>query len=145
VTEVLSPTQEKDIFNYFRSAGYEVTEISDNIIDIEKKSHNFYMQIILDEDIIISRFSIKTNEFIMDFDNYNAMFKMEAKFSVNQQIELNYQHPFLGANLDIEKFKLAPVSSIVIDLLSQAPIASELIRDVYRITKDIDQLMKEGE
>ncbi len=142
---MLSFTQKKDILNYFKQNGFEVTEIADNIIDIEKKSPKFYLQILLDDDITVSRFDVKTDEFYFEFDNYFTMFKMEAKFSLNQEITLNYQHPFLGADLDIEKFKLAPVSSIVLDLLSQAPIASELMRDVYNITKHLDELIKERE
>ncbi len=142
---MLSFTQKKDILNYFRQSGYEVNEISDSIVDITKKNPKFYMQIIIDDDITISRFSIRTEEFYFEFDNYYSMLKMHAKFSIGEEVELQYAHPFLGADLDMEKYKLMPISSVTIDLLSQAPVSSELLRDIYNITKDIDALMKEGD
>jgi hypothetical protein len=141
--DMLSFTQKKDILNYFKQNNYEVEEISDNIIDIMKKNPKFYLQIIIDDDIKVSRLSIRTEDFYFEFDNYYNRLKMSAKFSIGEEVELQYQHPFLAMDIDMEKYKLMPISYLVIDLLSQAPIASELIRDVYNITQHLDELIKE--
>ncbi len=145
VTVMLSYTQKKDILNYFKNAGFEVTEIAENIIDVEKKAPKYYLQLLIDDDITVSRFSVRNEEFHFEFDNYYNMLKMSAKFSVDQEIELQYAHPFLGMDIDMEKYKLMPVSHIVIGLLSRAPVSSELLRDIYHLTKDLDELIKEGD
>ncbi len=142
---MLSFTQKKNILDYFKDAGYSVVEVSDNIIDISKDKANFYLQLHLEDEIKVLRVIVKTDDFSFEYNDYFPLVKLYVKFQPNYEINIQYQYPFLGFDLDLEQFKISPITSLITDLLSQLPVSAELIKDVRQITRELDQLLKEGE
>ncbi len=136
---MLSFAQKKSVIDDFKQRGYEVLQVSDNIIDVSRGKDGFYLQLLFEEEIKILRFIIKSDDFSFEFNDYFPLLKLYAKFQPSYEIKLEYQYPFMGADLNVELFKIMPVTSIVGDLLSQTPISTELLREILKITKEIDQ------
>jgi hypothetical protein len=140
---MMSVNKIEELITYFKSKGYKIDIIKDNTLEISRGESGFYLQILVEDEITVLNFSVKSNVFSVEFDNYNAKVKLFAIFSTNLEINIEYQHPFIFLHLDMEEFQVMPVTSLVTSLLVQMPVAGELINDIRKITKDLDEKLKE--
>ncbi len=133
----------EELTKYFQNNGYKVETINHNRLEVTKDGYkDFYLKIIAEDEITVLKFTISSKDFSIEFDNYVSQVKLFADFSTNNQITIQYSHPFLFLHLDTEEFSIRPVTSLVTSLLVQLPVSGELIEDVRRITKELDKKIR---
>ncbi len=135
----------EELTEYFKNLGYQVNAVENNKLEITKNGYNgFYLKILAEEELTILEFAIATKDFGINYHSYTTEVNVYVRFSEGYKLNMSYAHPFLFSHLDKEEFELTPVTSLVINLLTQTPVSAELIAKIKEITREIDEDIKEA-